>query len=81
MQRSVRIPTASQALLREVLGLRAPHLLALLPTRYEFSLDVKILDEIRSVLGDEMCTSGLDSNDEPNDRGLAIEDLIDLLGP
>lgn len=33
------------------------------------------------MLSDEFAASGLEDDDGPNERGLLIEDLIDLLAP
>ena len=41
----------------------------------------KLPREVRKIiveeLGNELCSKGLNQNDEPNDYGLEIEDLID----
>jgi len=33
-------------------------------------------NEIRILIGNELCRSGLKENDEPNRRGLDLEDLV-----
>jgi len=38
------------------------------------------VSKIVDVLLDELSSSGLDENDEPNARGLMIEEIIDALG-
>jgi hypothetical protein len=37
------------------------------------------ITEIILILADEFCETGLKENDEPNERGIEIEDLIDVL--
>ena len=38
------------------------------------------VSRIVDILLDELSSSGLDENDEPNARGLMIEEIIDALG-
>lgn len=35
---------------------------------------------LQQACGDELCTTGLGEDDEPNDRGYLLEELIDWLG-
>ncbi len=37
-------------------------------------------EKIRQAVLDEFCSSGLRDDDEPNQRGLELEDLIDAIG-
>ncbi len=37
-------------------------------------------DKIRQLVLDEFCDTGLKAGDEPNARGLDLEDLIDAIG-
>jgi hypothetical protein len=35
---------------------------------------------IRQSCTDELCASGLSADDEPNERGIQLEEIIDVLG-
>jgi hypothetical protein len=37
-------------------------------------------EELRQILTDELMETGLGDDDEPNERGLLLEELIDKLG-
>lgn len=37
------------------------------------------IDDIILLLSDELCQTGLMPNDEPNNRGLEIESIIDII--
>ena len=76
----IRIPERLQDTLREVTKKRNPQLLAFLSAKGELSLDAKQRFQIQQSLGDELCETGLNRDDEPNDRGYLLEELIDLVG-
>jgi hypothetical protein len=40
-------------------------------------LEKEVIERILDFLGDELTRNGLDENDEPNDFGIRIENLID----
>jgi len=46
----------------------------------ELSLDAEQREPLRNSLASELCESGLLPDDEPNERGYALEELIDLVG-
>jgi hypothetical protein len=67
-------------LLREVILKQQPSLLSLLDVLNVSSLTVEQRESLREAVAAELCVTGLDKNDEPNDRGLQLEALIDYLG-
>ena len=76
----VRIPSRLQEVFREILVEHQPECLSKLSPAGELSLLPAEQASLRRLLARELCESGLMPNDEPNDRGLAIEELIDLVG-
>ena len=78
---TIQVPQPLFDLLREVLEKRAPELL---PVLREGSVVVIRGDqkrEIQEVVGDEFSETGLRDDYEPNERGLALERLIDVFSP
>lgn len=65
-------------LLAEVVKKRRPNMANLLTSEVMKVSDLE-LDELFDIVGDEFCETGLGENDEPNARGLLLEDLIGLL--
>jgi hypothetical protein len=72
---------AEQAdLLREAVMRNAPTLEPLLPIVGKRLLTENEREHLRAALADELAATGLTDEDEPNQRGLQIEELIDRLG-
>jgi hypothetical protein len=67
-------------LLTEVIRKRCPHLIGLLASSQVTELTDFQRDELREAVTDEFCETGLREDDEPNERGLLLEDLVDRLG-
>ncbi len=76
----VRIPQCLQSLLREVLVKYRAEMLSRFSPTGELSLAPEQREPLRNSLASELCENGLMPNDEPNDRGYALEELIDLVG-
>lgn len=70
---------AQLALLGEVLEKQEPALLEELAYLGVLPLTRATREAMREALASELCETGLDPDDEPNTRGLALEDLIDIL--
>jgi hypothetical protein len=66
--------------LREVVQDHRPDLLTILDSREDVALTEQQRDDLRQAVTDEFCQTGLKENDEPNQRGLLLEEIIDRLG-
>ena len=66
-------------LLREVITRWRPDLLYLLNRLGNSLLTIEQREEIREAIADELIASGLDENNEPTQRGIMLEELIDRL--
>jgi hypothetical protein len=67
-------------LLQEVVLKRDPDLLLLIENLGMKPLTEAEREQLRAVVADELCATGLREDDEPNQRGLKLEELIDILG-
>lgn len=77
---TLKLKKESEALLRSVLSTQRPELLHLLDSPSETEVSNEQLDELRQIVTDEFSETGLREDDEPNSRGLLLENLIDELG-
>jgi hypothetical protein len=68
-------------LLREVLEKRAPELLPVLREGSQVVIREDKRRDFQELIGDEFAETGLRDDHEPNDRGLALEKLIDVFSP
>lgn len=75
---SLTIPPKHANLLREVIAARRPELSASLDASTKLSSEVR--EAMRHALAEELAATGLNQDDEPNERGQLIEELIDRLG-
>ena len=73
------LTTEEAELLREVVWRREPSLLRLLEVIGRTPLTTVQREALREILADELCETGLRADDEPNERGLKIDDLIGRL--
>lgn len=71
---------ALRRLTAEVVRTRAPERLGLLDELGSRPLEEGTREVLRGLLADELVETGLDEDDEPNDRGRLIEAAIDWLG-
>ncbi|HEX6903868.1 MAG TPA: hypothetical protein VF789_29425 [Thermoanaerobaculia bacterium] len=67
-------------LLRAVISRREPRLLKIVETLEKAPLTDEQREMLREVLADELCESGLRDDDEPNELGTRLDDLIGRLG-
>lgn len=67
-------------MLREVVALHKPELDQRVATIGIVPLADEEREILREVVTNEFLATGLEKNDEPNARGLELEDLIDDLG-
>ncbi len=68
------------AVLRQVVNGRRPDLLPLVDSMTRRQLTEAEREELRQTIADELTATGLGPGDEPNDRGLVLESVIDWLG-
>jgi hypothetical protein len=66
-------------LVREIVTARAPDQVGLLD-KIGSGLDDETRESLREILASELVETGLQSDDEPNERGLLIEGAIAWLG-
>jgi len=78
---SIRVPESCFGLLREVFEKRAPELLPVLRDGSQVLIREDQKRVIQQLIGDEFVETGLRADDEPNDRGLDLETLIDVFSP
>lgn len=66
-------------LLREVVSKRCPHLVSSLASLEDIEITDSQRDELWDAVAGEFAETGLKGDDEPNERGLMLEDLIGRL--
>ena len=67
-------------LLRQCLATNRPDLLWVVDSEEIVSIDEQLGNELREAVADELIRIGLKNNDEPNDLGKKLEELIDQIG-
>jgi hypothetical protein len=78
---TIRLPERLFGLLREVLERRAPELSTVLREGSQVVIREDQKRVIQELVGDEFAETGLRSDDEPSQRGLDLEKLIDAFSP
>jgi hypothetical protein len=66
-------------LLRRIIQRRRPLLLSIVDSLGEIPLTEEACEEIGDALVEELCEAGLRDDDEPNEYGRRVDDLIGLL--
>lgn len=77
---SKALSTQETELLRDILSSRRPSLLPLLAFLGLVPLTDKQREEIRGAVAEELIETGLTEEDEPNEKGLLLDDLIGRIG-
>jgi hypothetical protein len=77
---ALRLPSKMSDLLSEIIWKRCPDMIGVLGSLQDVQLTDYQRDELRQAVADEFSETGLRKDDEPNERGLLLEDLIDHLG-
>lgn len=75
----IKLSPPMKGLLSEVVSKRCPHLASLLVSLEDTELTDTQRDELWDAIADEFSETGLKEDDEPNGRGLMLEDLIGRL--
>ncbi|MFO0982589.1 MAG: hypothetical protein U1E76_12795 [Planctomycetota bacterium] len=78
---TIRLSEQGFRLLREVLEKRAPEFLSIFREDLQVNIRREQRRQLQELIGDELIDTGLQENDEPNARGLDLENLIDALSP
>jgi hypothetical protein len=66
--------------LRDILRRRSPDLVHDFEDHLRCGLTDDQRENLRRIIGEELCAAGLDSDDEPTRYGLILEGIIDELG-
>jgi hypothetical protein len=66
--------------IREIVARRRPELVWLADQLGTYSLTSDEREDLRGVIAEELLEVGLDEQDQPTPKGLALERLIDLIG-
>lgn len=77
---NARLRPLERQLLSDVVSKWRPELLPLLDVIGHVKLTLEQQEELRQVVAMELVDTGLSQDDEPNPRGLLLENLIDRLG-
>jgi len=78
---TIRMPQPAFDLLREVIEKRAPELLPMFREGSQVVVKEDQKRNIQELIGDEFAETGLRDDHEPNERGIALEELIDVFSP
>ena len=79
--KNTSLPDNLRQLLEEVVRSRRPDMLHVILEKRLQDLPFQQRLELRHELQQEFSLTGLREDSEPNDRGLALEELIDILAP
>ena len=75
----IKLNEKSLKLLMECLKNHNPSLIPFIKSdSYHYTAD--FYNELREIVGDELCEKGFQPNSEPNEYGLKLEGLIDEIG-
>lgn len=80
MDKQSAVSQEQLTLLHEVISKCSPESLAILDHIGESPLTSEQREELREIIWMEFCNTGLREDSEPNERGLVLEGLIDMLG-
>ena len=69
-----------KALIAEVVQHHNPAFCDVIDTLGTRTLTDQERESLREAIATELCATGLDATDEPNQRGVELEEVIDLLG-
>ena len=76
----IQLNNESLELLRVCLNHHKPELLYVIDSQELINIDSGLGNELRQAVGNEFCRDGLKQDDEPNEYGLELEELIDKIG-
>jgi len=76
----IKLSKESLKLLRRCLKNHNPSLIPLIESRDHDNYTVGLYNELREIVGDELVAKGFQSNWEPTEYGMELENLIDEIG-
>lgn len=76
----IQLDNENIQLLRVCLSRHKPDLLYVIDSKKIITVDQSLGNELRDAVGDEFCYEGLRKDSEPNEYGLRLENLIDVIG-
>ncbi len=76
----LQLNVESMQLLRACLKNRNPCLIKKIESSDDNHYSVDFYNELRHIVGDELISNGFNTNWEPNEYGLKLENLIDEIG-
>ena len=77
--RKTELGKVEQMLLRDIISRREPSAMEIVDLLGKAPLAEEEREWLREILSDELCEFGLKADDEPNDLGRRIDDLIGQL--
>ena len=77
---ALQLPSKMSEMLSEIVWKREPSLIGAVASLQKIQLTAEQREDLRQAVTDELIETGLRDDDEPNERGLLLEELIDRLG-
>ena len=77
---ALQLPSKMSELLSEIVWKRDPSMIGAVASLQDIQLTDDQREDLRQAVTDELIETGLRDDDEPNERGLLLEELIDRLG-
>ena len=76
----IKLNEKSLELLKKCLENHKPSLIPIIESNSNSDYTIDFYNELRRIVGYELCDKGFQPNDEPNEHGLELEALIDEIG-
>lgn len=76
----ITMTSIQKTLLTEAIQKHNPEFISIVEKVGVTTLTENEREDLRGAIASELCETGLGSGDEPNQRGLVLEELIDVLG-
>ena len=76
----IKLNEKSMELLRKCLEIHRPSLIPVIESSSNNDYTMDFYNELRNIVGTELCDKGFQPDDEPNKYGLELEALIDEIG-
>ncbi|MDR0840563.1 MAG: hypothetical protein LBN26_04155 [Christensenellaceae bacterium] len=76
----IQLDNENLELLRACLNHYKPELLQVIESKELVQIDSELGNKIRQSIGNEFCREGMELDSEPNEYGIRLENLIDIIG-